>query len=409
MAKSLNRLCVAIVLEGPAMRQTYCSLTPAVVRDRARTALARALPWRPFRRSVPVGALLDLVLLTAALASSVWAVARRFALGFSHETARRALDANLPGLAALADGLADALHGLVPRALRRRPKDIAVDRHDTPFYGKPGTPGVLGGPKKGGTNRAFAYATAVAVHRGQRWCLAVAPLTANDPEAAVLAVLGQLQARGVRVRSLVLDRGFFSGHVILALQQRGVPFVVGVPRRPGRRWGRLFELPSGQVAEHSWKTERGRRPVTVPVVRACRRVGGRWRREVYAFGGVGPARAVTRWRRARFYRERMRRRFGIETSYRQLNQGKAVTTSADRRRRLLWVGVALLLRQAWVWCQRAVAGRRTNWARWRPHEALRLAVLLEWLAGALKERYPATQEIPLPRPVTLTSPEPDGC
>ena len=387
------------------MRQPYCSLTPAAVTDLARAALANALPWRPYHRSVDVAALLDLVLLTAALASSLWAVARRFAFGFSHETARRALDANLPDPARLAGGLVDALHGFVPRAFRRRPRDIALDRHDVPFYGKRGTPGVLGGPKKGGSNRAFAYATAVAVHRGQRWCLGLARLTDNDPEAAVLAVLAQLQARGVRIRSLVLDRGFFSGHVILALQRRGVPFVVGVPRRPGR-WDKLFEMPSGRVAEHAWKTDRGRRPVSVPVVRACRRVRGRWRREVYAFGGLSPGRAVGRCARARFYRERMRRRFGIETSYRQMNQGKALTTTTDPRRRLLWLGVALLLRQAWVWWQRALAGRRGSRPGWRPHGALPLAVLLGWLAGALARRHPAGQEIPLPQPVGLPFPEP---
>lgn len=389
------------------MRQPYCSLTPAAVTDLARAALARALPWRPYRRRVAAADLLDLVLLTAALASSLWAVARRFAFGFSHETARRALDANLPDPARLADGLVDALHGLLPRAFRRRPRDIALDRHDTPFYGKPGTPGVLGGPKKGGSNRAFAYATAVAVHKGQRWCLGLARLTDNDPEAAVLAVLAQLRARGVRIRSLVLDRGFFSGHVILALQGRGVPFVVGLPRRPGR-WDRLFAMPSGRVAEHAWKTDRGRRPVSVSVVRACRRVRGRWRREVYAFGGLSPGRAVGRYARARFYRERMRRRFGIETSYRQMNQGKALTTSTDPRRRLLWLGVALLLRQAWVWWQRALAGRRGNWSGWRPHQALPLAVLLGWLAGALRERHPAAEEIPLPRPVGSPFHEPAG-
>jgi hypothetical protein len=400
MAVSLNRLCHQSRLGNPTMRRSHSSLTPAAVRDLARTALAGALPWRPYRRSVTARALLDLVLLVAALGSSLWAVVRRRAFGFSHETARQALDANLPRPEQLAEGLVNALYGLVPRAFRRRPKDIALDRHDVPFYGKPGTPGVLGGPKKGGTNRVLSYATAVAVHRGQRWCLGLVRLTDNDPEAAVLAVLAQLLARGVRLRSLLLDRGFFSGHVILALQQRGVPFVVGVPRRGGR-WRALFAMPSGRVVEHAWKTERGRRAVTASMVRSCRRVRGRWRREVYAFGGVSPGRAASRWRRARFYRERMRRRFGIETSYRQLNQGKALTTTTDPRRRLLWLGLALLLRQAWVWCQRALAGRRTNWTPWRPHEALPLTMLLGWLAGALEERYPARQEIPLPQPVTL--------
>jgi hypothetical protein len=371
----------------------------------AANALADALPWRTYR-SVSAHCLRDLVLLIAALGSSLWAVVRRFDFGFSHETARQALDHNLPSPDELACGLVDALHRFVPRSFRRTAKDIALDRHDVAFYGRRGTPGVLGGPKKGGTNRVFAYATAVAVHRGQRWCLGLVRLTEADAERAVLALLGQLQDHAIRIRSLILDRGFFSGHVILALQQRNVPFVLGVPRKGGK-WNKLFELPSGQVVPHSWKTERGARPVSVSMVRACRRVRGRWYREVFAFAGVTPQAAASRWERARYYHGLMRRRFGIETSYRQLNQAKALTTSTDPRRRLLWLGVALLLRQVWVWCQRAIAGSRTSWLGWRAAEQLRLAVLLEWLAGWLEQRYPTSQLIQLAQPVT--APRPHSC
>src|SRR5260370_13124798 len=96
MAVSLNRLCDQSCLGSPAMRQPYGRLTPAAVGDLAFAALANALPWRPYRRRVTAQALLDLIPLTAALGSSLWAVVRRRAFGFSHETARQALDANLP-------------------------------------------------------------------------------------------------------------------------------------------------------------------------------------------------------------------------------------------------------------------------------------------------------------------------
>ena len=69
---------------------------------------------------------------------------------------------------------------------------------------------------------------------------------------------------------------------------------------------------------------------------------------------------MRRSQRARFYRELNQRRFGIETSYRQLNQGKARTTTTDVRQRLLWLGVALLLRQVWVWLQQQQAPRGTT-------------------------------------------------
>src|ERR1039457_752131 len=46
-------------------------------------------------------------------------------------------------------------------------------------------------------------------------------------------------------------------------------------------------------------------------------------------------------------RQLYRRRFGIETSYRQKNQAQAFTTSSDPVYRLLLEGVAYILRQVW--------------------------------------------------------------
>ncbi|MCI0462822.1 MAG: hypothetical protein L0Z62_38235 [Gemmataceae bacterium] len=50
-----------------------------------------------------------MLLLVAALCSSLSAIARRCRFGFSHETARQALAANLPGLGQLTRGLVAAL------------------------------------------------------------------------------------------------------------------------------------------------------------------------------------------------------------------------------------------------------------------------------------------------------------
>lgn len=382
------------------MRRRYCTITSAVVRASAAAGLRSALPWQPFGRLVSVTSLVDLLLLTAALRSSLSAVVQRFRFGFSHETARRAVRVNLPPLEHLAAGLVDALHGYLPRVFRRRAWEIALDLHYVPYYGRARTPGTQGGPKKHGSNRFVVYATAVIVQRGQRWCLGLVPVSTTRPDQAVTALVEQRQARRVPIRCLVLDRGFFSGHVVRALQARQVPFVLGVARKGGRI-DRLFELPSGQVTTHAWKTQRGALPVAVAVVAVRRRVRGRWRREAYAFSGIRPPKAVRRYQRARYDRQLNQRRFGIETSYRQMNQGKARTTSTDQRLRLLWLGVALLLRQVWVWLQQQATPHGVPWKHWRPLPTLRLSSLLDWLAGQLQQRHPAYPAIPLPRPMEL--------
>jgi len=133
------------------MRHSHWTRPPAVVRTTARHALQQILPWKPFGRRVPVTRLLDLLLLIAALRSSLAAVVRRFRFGFSHETARQAVAANLPDRQRRQRGLVDRLDLFGKRRRRKRRGDVAFDLHDGPFYGDRATGGIGGGPKKQGS------------------------------------------------------------------------------------------------------------------------------------------------------------------------------------------------------------------------------------------------------------------
>jgi hypothetical protein len=87
---------------------------------------------------------------------------------------------------------------------------------------------------------------------------------------------------------------------------------------------------------------------------------------MFATGGI-------RWS-PRLVQKRYRTRFGIETSYRQLGEGLATTTSKDARVRLLLVGLALLLRQ--YWCRCRDQGEEENHSR---GAVVRLVELRTWL------------------------------
>jgi hypothetical protein len=90
-----------------------------------------------------------------------------------------------------------------------------------------------------------------------------------------------------------------------------------------------------------------------------------------------------------------------ETSHRQLNQGRGWTTSRCPVRRLLLVGLALLLRNVWALLHRvALAERRRGGPRLQP-ALLRLATLLDWLADALKELFGVRREVRAPQPFFL--------
>jgi hypothetical protein len=369
------------------MRQPHGTITPAVVRATARHALAKALPWRDYGRRVSVGKLLDLLLLAAAVASSLSAVAKRFRFGFSHETARKAVTANLPPLGQLTDGLLDALYLFGSRALRRRRWVVAIDEHRSPFYGDRSTEGVTGGQKKHGSKYAYSYATAVIAHRRHRCTVGLVALGGGEkPHEVVAALLGQMDRRGLKVRGVVLDSGFDSGDTLLLLQGRRLSYSVPLRKKgnSSNRRNAAWGLEEGTVTTLGWKTERGSRPVSTQAV-VSRRPGEK-DKKVYAFGGWGASEARAEARRASLAKRWYRKRFGIETSYRQMNECKAKTTKKDRRYRLLLVGLALLLRQAWVWltAQLATAGklRPTAWVA-----QLSLARLGEWLAELLKGEH----------------------
>src|SRR5487761_1549948 len=138
------------------MHASYSTITPCVVRTEVQAALNTALPLNAYGRSVAAAALSNLLVLIAATRSSLFGCIRRFGFGFSHETARKAIDANLPKQHdSLCARLVDALHDVLSlsRRDRRRCWKVAIDSHYCPYYGKnpKTTPGVVGGHKKQGS------------------------------------------------------------------------------------------------------------------------------------------------------------------------------------------------------------------------------------------------------------------
>jgi hypothetical protein len=378
------------------VRQEHSTITPASVRQTCLETLADLLDWQPFGRRVTVPRLLHLLLLIAAWRSSLAAVVRACRFGFSHETARKAIAANLPAPDALPAALGDGLHRLGRRRWPKRRWDIAIDLHYDPFYGDRRTPGICGGPKKHGSNYPYVYATAVRLHRRHRYTvglLAVAPGT--KPHQVVQTLLKQVTSRGVRLRGVVLDSGFDSGETFRLLQRRKLAYAVPLQRkgRGTNRRNACFALPVGTVQTVAWRTERTRRAVQTRVV-VVQGPGAKDVR-VLAFRGWGAGRAAAR---AQLAWRRYRARFGIETSYRQQHQGQGFTTKKDVAYRLLLVGLALLLRQVWVWLTWQIARAQGLRARaWVG--ALSLARLRRWLAAAVLRRYPERQEIALGQPL----------
>lgn len=370
------------------------SITPGVVHARARQALGLVLDWQPFHQSVSVTDLLDLLLLMAASTASLFATVGRF-FSFSHQTGSLAVKANLPSrknLAQLTRGLVDALYDVLAfsRLDRRRRWRVAIDVNNIPYYGPP-TPDVVGGPKKQGTKWFFAYATAVLLHKRRRYTVALLPLPPKTkPHEVVQRLLDQITEKGLKIQGVTLDSAFDSGETLLRLQERGLAYSVPLRRKGTGRNARnaCFEGNHNQVRWVEWTTEKTRRHVRTRTLLWK----GRAKTMVFAFQGWSGERARNVHHQAERLRQLYRRRFGIETSYRQKNQAQAMTTSRDPVYRLLLQGLGYLLRQVWVVLTEELARAwQASPSVWLG--ALTMQKMIDWLIHELTRLHPETLEI----------------
>lgn len=292
------------------------------------------------------------------------------------ERVRQVMHACLPTPEHLLRCFQQSVTDQVPKRLRKRPWLLAIDLHDRPYYGADQAC-LRRGQAKRGTKRFFSYATCCLVGTNQRYTIAVVPVSAGAKlEEVIDQLLDQIRAQGWKIRGLLLDRGFYSAPVIARLQARRVPFAMPMIRR-GKQ-GRTPQQDTGTQGffrrgceghfTYTWvargKPSRGGPTVTVNV--ACAPPKDRRRRPwVYVYWGL-------RWSLS-FLNKAYRQRFGIESSYRQLGQALASTTSRKATYRLLLVLLALLLRNIWVWY------------RAKHRSPLRLLSILQKLAQALTQ------------------------
>lgn len=245
-----------------------------------------------------------------------------------------------------------------PRWLRRHAVELAIDLHEQPFYGRSPSEStfIARGQAKCGTTRFYRVATAYVLQRGVRLTVAVKFLCQDDtPTQAAQALLQRLKHAGIAIRRVYADKAFRSVAFFRYLLALRIPALIAVPLNRGARG-----MGSKAHGRRSYRTthtfshpQHG--SVTVPVVlvrtwetRKGKRVS-RW------LGFV-----VLRWRaEPRTIRQMYRRRFGIESSYRLLEQVRIVTSSRCSAWHFFFIAVALLLLMAWNLLQ----WRYT--ARWR--------------------------------------------
>jgi putative transposase len=319
-------------------------------------------------------------------------------------------------LGTLADQLSDldALEGqvnallarLIPKGLGKRGRPVAMDLVALPYHGSVAETHqgeVCRSKAKGGTTHFFTYATAYAVVRGRRYTLALCRVRAKQTmDHVVRTLLTRLGTLGIRIKLLLLDRGFYSVRVIQDLITSELPFIMPAVKRgkkpttPGGPTGTyaLAANKQGQWSSYTLKsTQEGQVDFALAVVcHNTRGHRGRHQREALLYATWGVTHRPLRWIRATY-----RSRFGIESSYRQVHQARIRTSSRNPVLRLLFVGVALVLRNVWVWLHAEVLAQPQAGARQLRPASLRFARLLLWLLMEVAHHYRLLRKVPVYR------------
>jgi len=369
------------------MRSTHYSMTANDIYRFAAAMLQPQLKWHDHGPKCTVTVLLQVLFYAAAQLCSVYAACSRLRTAPSDQAVRDALAALCPETGVLEDQFNQSFAEQLPKGLKKRPQRLAIDLTLIPYHGQPHrcSEEIYRSQAKSGTTHFHAYATCYVVHKGRRFTVAMMRVNQGTTMVEVLkCLLRQAIRAGIRPSLLLLDRGFYSVEVIRYLQAARYAFIMPViirgrdandPRGPSAT--RVFAVQKHSGWAKYTLTNSEKKKATVRICIHCRNWAGHRKRRgrqtlVYALWGIQPK--TTHW-----VYQIYRLRFGIETSYRQLHEARIKTTTRNPQLRLLFIGIALLLRNLWVWvhwhylASPRRGGRKLNLCK------LRFKTLLMWL------------------------------
>jgi len=266
---------------------------------------------------------------------------------------------------------------------KKRPFQFAIDLTLIPYHGQAQTEAdeVLRGEAKSGTTHFHGYATLSIVHDKRRYTLLLIFVRLGQTMVDIVRqLLDRLKRLNFKVRRLYLDAGFCSVAVLKTLHRRKLPFLLPIPLR-GKSGGvrTLFTRPKSYISYYTLHSPTAG-TWTVKAVALRRYLKGRYKKKgvqwfAYAIWGLPrhtPLAQVFEW---------YRRRFGIETSYRQMHHLRARTTSRNPVWRLLLVGLAFILVNLYITLRRAfVVGSSPDYTL-----ATHLPVSLNRMATAFRQ------------------------
>lgn len=292
-----------------------------------------------------------------------------------------------------------------PRKLRRGgPIEVAIDFHDRAYYGKQKQEEGLWvrGEARDGTTRFYRVATAYAIVAGQRVTLTIQFVTADDQTVDVVKQLRQrLIQCGLKLGVIYFDKGFASVPVFKYLRRAGQPSLIACPIR-GKKGGTRALCQGRKSYRTDYTFNKDKDEEFTAQVSVCRvfTTSRRTKRSKRRAEWLLFVMICLDWTPEKC-RQRYRRRFGIETSYRLANKVLGWTTSPNAAYRFLLIGLGFILLNHWVhicwrYTQIARRGRRSFAA-----DLFRQVRYIRFLTHALERIYGTVNEITAPAKARL--------
>lgn len=376
--------------------QSEYIITKQEVHDYANLWLGSALKLEYKGYKCTDTVLLQILLIAASRVVSIFAACCDLADAPTHDAVFDALYATLPEIAELEKRLNRSLCTELPKALTRKSRKIAIDLTLIPYHGQPAFDEneVYRSKPKSGTSHFHAYATAIVVHKGYRFTLALTYVQRGEALKDVLKRLTRLvRKQGVKIKYTLLDKEFCSVEVIQYLRRAKYGFIIAAPVRgrktknknhPATGLRALKKKKNGYYSHTFTRKEKGGKTKSVKVKicvsgKSCRhnKTGKKkYKKLLYAIWKVHKTPSKIR--------EEYRKRFGVETSYRQMNEARIKTCTRSPLLRLLFIGVALVLRNVWVWVHFRLA---KNTFSEEPHmflELMRFKEMLLWITQIIQ-------------------------
>jgi putative transposase len=237
------------------------------------------------------------------------------------------------------------LQKTMPRELRDRRVEVAIDFHDEPSYShsQEVQTYVSRGAAHAGTTRFWRMATAYVMQEGLRVTVAMLYVLPEHSRLMVVErLLHRVEQHGVQIKVLYLDKGFCSGSIIQYLQHRRQATIMACPIRGQQGGTRALCRGRGSYRTTYTFTDGTQVDMAVVLTKPLTKDAKR-RRKWLLFVTIGvswPPKKVKR---------RYRYRFGVETSYRQMRRLRVFSTSRNPALRFFLYGLSFLLLNIWTW------------------------------------------------------------